>query len=346
MKKDILDYAFTELKDNIRKLGYPSYRAGQMFEWLYGRKVSAFSDMKNLPHELREKLAEEFFIGRLAAEERVSSKEGCDKFLFRLKDGSFIESVLIPAGERRTLCLSTQVGCRFACPFCASGKMGFKRNLRTSEITGQITGAQKTEIRRITNVVFMGMGEPLDNLDNLIKAIYIMSNPKGFAMGARRITVSTCGLPEGIRAIGRIPIPVNLSISLHASYDKLRDELVPANRIYPLKELLAACREYLEEGNRKITLEYALIKDKNISKRDASALIKIAKRLRAKVNLIPLSRVEGSEAVPPSARQTADFRRTLKEAGVPVTLRRSEGGDINAACGQLAGKRPVTGRRE
>jgi len=291
-----------------------------------------------LPKGLRDKLAVRFAISRLELEARLESRDGTVKFLFKLADGQCIETVLIPAGKRKTACISTQVGCRFGCAFCASGLHGFKRNLTPSEITGQALYATKTAGVEVTNYVFMGMGEPLDNFDNLAKAIRIMNAPEGLGVAARRITVSTAGHVPGIGRLKGLGLQVNLSVSLHAVTDRVRDRLMPINKKYPLEKLIAACEDYVRSGGRMITLEYILMAGVNDGLNDADGLAGIARRLRAKVNLIAYSPVEGLPFTSPSDGDLARFKRWLEERKAHVTLRLSKGKDIFAACGQLAGR--------
>jgi len=336
-KSDIRDYALKDLKSALGGMDEQPYKAVQVFSWLYKKGAAQFSAMSNLPKSLIKKLDDNYYIGALKAVETLKSKDGTEKILFKLCDGNSIETVLIYSPKRATICLSTQVGCKFGCAFCASGKMGFTRDLTPSEIIGQILYARFKLKRDITNYVFMGMGEPLDNYANTSKAIVIMNDKKGLDIGARRITVSTCGIIPGIDRIAELDIQINLSISLHAANDRLRSELAPVNKRYPIAELTAACQRYFEKTGRVITLEYVLIKEKNHSVKDADALSKIAKRLKAKVNLIAYSGIPEQDYAPPSKEEIAVFTKSLRAAGVNVTLRMSKGRDIQAACGQLAG---------
>jgi 23S rRNA (adenine2503-C2)-methyltransferase len=247
MKKDVRDLTLDELKKEITSMGEPAHRARQISRWLYGKNAESFEAMTDLPKKLIEKLDKEYFIKGLECAEHLVSKDGTEKFLWKLEKGRHVESVLIKEKNRKTLCLSTQVGCRFGCPFCASGKIGFVRDLTLSEITGQVLAAQGICGCRVTNIVFMGMGEPLDNYDNLVKVIRIINHPDGIGIGARKITVSTCGIVPGIRKLKDIGLQIELSVSLHAASDRLRDELVPVNRRYPLEKLIAACEVYFSD---------------------------------------------------------------------------------------------------
>ncbi len=335
---EIRDFTLEELKAELKGMGEPDFRAVQIFSWLYRHGAVMFDEFSNLPRALRDKLASRFEIGRLELAEEVSSRDGTAKFLFRLRDGNFIETVFIPSGKRRTICLSTQVGCKFGCVFCASGKRGFQRNLRPSEITGQVLSLENKLGREATNFVFMGMGEPLDNYAHLERALRILNDPQGFGVAARRITISTAGFLPGIEALKTLDLQVNLSLSLHAVTDRLRTELMPINRTFPLEKLVAAGEEYIRSGGRMLTLEYLLLRGLNDSLHDADGLAGIARRLRAKVNLIAYSPVEGLKFEPPRDVEIGLFRTWLEERRVQVTVRRSKGKDILAACGQLAGR--------
>lgn len=336
-KRDIKDLTLEELEREMESLSEPAYRPRQVFHWLYKKGASGFEEFTDLPQSLRQKLGELFFIGNIELADHLQSRDRTEKFLFRLNDGNSIESVLIPSGKRKTICLSTQVGCKFRCAFCASGLPGFKRNLSPSEMTNQVLFLEHHLGHHLTNFVFMGMGEPLDNYENLRKALLIMNSPQGMGIAARRITVSTCGLVPGIRSFKEIPLEVNLSLSLHAVTDRLRDEIMPINRKYPLEKLIEACEDYLRSGGRKMTLEYALIAGVNDSLNDAEGLAAIARRLRAKINLIRYSFVPQFSYSAPAKKKIRQFIRWLEEKRVGVTLRESKGQDIQAACGQLAG---------
>jgi len=335
---DIRDLTLAELRAELEAMGEKPFRAAQVFEWLYKRKAASFDEFTNLAKPLRDKLSARFAINGLEVADKRESTDGTTKFLFRLGDGEHVETVLIPAGKRLTVCLSTQVGCKFACAFCASGRLGFKRNLRTSEITGQLLTVQKALGREPTNFVFMGMGEPLDNWDNVEKALRIMNAPEGLGIAARRMTVSTAGFVEAFGRIAALDLQINFSLSLHAVTDRLRDRLMPINRRFPLEEVVGAAEKYVRSGGRMMTLEYIVIAGVNDSLNDADGLAAIARRLKAKVNLIAYSPVEGCDFKSPSAAEVARFKRWLEERRVGTTLRLSKGADIAAACGQLAGK--------
>jgi 23S rRNA (adenine2503-C2)-methyltransferase len=332
---DIRDLTRDELAAEFESMGELAYRADQIFSWLYSRGAKSFGDFTDLPKSLREKLAGRFSLRTLTADEILRARDGTEKYLFRLSDGLGIEAVLIPAGARRTVCLSTQAGCKLGCVFCASGLHGFKRNLQPFEIVGQVLYLRERLEAALTNIVFMGMGEPLDNFENLVRAIRILNDPKGLGIAARRMTVSTSGIVPGIERFKDIGLQVNLSISIHAADETLRERLMPVSRKYPLEKLLAACEDYLREGGRKLTFEYVLIDGVNDRLADADGLVRIARRLRAKVNLIPYSPVEGLDFRTPQKDRIRNFIRRLELKGVGVTLRQSKGREIRAACGQL-----------
>jgi len=332
-----LNYTPEELKKEIKRLGGPAYRAEQTFSWINKKGAAEFKEIRGIPGRLIAELEKRFVICTLSCEEHlVSRKDGTEKFLWKLKDGCYIETVLIKTGRRRTICLSTQVGCRFKCPFCASGAKGLIRDLEPAEIVNQVLCVQKIKKCRPTNVVFMGIGEPLDNYDNLEKAIRIINHPAGINLGARKITVSTCGIVPGIKKLKEIGLQVELSVSLHAADNKLRDKLAPVNRKYPLEKLIAACEEYTLATGRIITLEYTLIKGRNDSPEDAEKLGKIARQLKAKVNLIACNPGTTDKKYYADREEVEAFGRKVRRAKVPVTVRESKGEDILAACGQLA----------
>ena len=337
-KKDIKDFTLKELEEAILTIRESRYRAGQIFFWLYRRGISDFNEMTNIPQKFRDNLCQTYYIGTLELSENFISVDKTEKFLFKLSDGNFIETVLIYAKNRKTVCLSTQVGCKFACSFCASGRIGFARNLTLSEIISQILFLQFNLKHSITNYVFMGIGEPLDNYENVVKAIMIMNASEGMGIGARRITVSTCGIIPGIEKLKDLGLQINLSVSLHATNNKLRDELMPINRGCPLEKLIKACEDYINKTVRMITLEYTLIRNKNDSLQCADELAAISIRLKAKVNLIPCSETSDADFQPSDIRDINIFMEKLSNKGVNVTLRESKGKDIQAACGQLAGK--------
>ena len=337
-KRDIRDLSLAELRQELAALGEPAYRAEQIFAWLYKRGATSFEAFTDLRQGLRLKVAERFTVAGLELFGQQKGQDRTEKFLFRLDDGQFIETVLIPSGERATVCVSTQVGCKYRCAFCASGRHGFRRNLRPAEIIGQVLYLRDRLRLELTNVVFMGMGEPLDNFEALERVLRIMNAPEGMGLAARRLTVSTAGHVPGIRRFAELDLQVNLSLSLHAATDRLRSSLMPINKKWPLAEVVEVAEEYVRRSGRMMTIEWLLLAGVNDSPGDAEGLAAIAKRLRAKVNLIPYSPVAGFDFESPEEARVAVFRRRLEERRVRVTLRESKGRDILAACGQLAGR--------
>jgi 23S rRNA (adenine2503-C2)-methyltransferase len=335
-KKDIKNFTLEELREEFKKNSEPSYRAEQIFSWIYKKGAEDFSAMNNIPKLFMDKLAKSYYICSIKPLKQLKSIDGTEKILFELSDGNLIETVLICSGKRKTACISTQAGCKYACVFCASGMNGFKRDLSVSEILSQALFLEHALKHGVTNFVFMGMGEPLDNYENMSRAIKIMNSPKAMAVAARRITVSTSGVIPGIEKFKALGLQANLSISLHAADNELRDRLMPINKKYPLGELLEACQDYINSGGRMLTLEYIVLKDINDSQKDIEGLSKIAKRLKAKVNLIPYSEVCGVNFKAPLKKDVKDFESGLLKKGINVTIRESKGKDIMAACGQLA----------
>jgi 23S rRNA (adenine2503-C2)-methyltransferase len=327
-----------ELRAYFENIGEPGFRAEQAYLWLFKRGELDFERWTDFPRALRDRLSELFGPRRLDLYGRLKSKDGTEKLVFKLHDGVIIETVLIPTGERATVCLSSQAGCKFRCVFCASGLDGFKRDLTAGEIVGQVLAVRGATGLIPTNIVVMGMGEPLDNFYNLEKALRILNDRRGLGLAARRMTISTAGHIPGIERFAKLGLQVNLSLSLHAVTEKLRSDLMPINRKYPLKDLLAACERFVQGGGRKMTCEYILIRGVNDSAADAEGLAEISKKLWAKVNLIPYSPVLGLSYQTPTRGEVEAFKRCLETRRIPVTLRRSQGADILAACGQLAGR--------
>ncbi|MFH0796933.1 MAG: 23S rRNA (adenine(2503)-C(2))-methyltransferase RlmN [Candidatus Omnitrophota bacterium] len=338
-KTDIKNFTLQELKERLIAAGDPAYRANQIFGWIYRKGVTDFEAMVNIPISLKNKINNLFCFGSIKMLQSLKSNDGTGKFLFQLADGRRIETVSIPAKDRETACLSTQVGCKYRCLICASGQNGFVRNLTVSEMISQLLFLIHTRKSPVTNVVFMGMGEPFDNYENLIKVIRIINSPEGLNIGARRLTVSTGGLIPEIKRFAELGLQVHLAVSLHASNSVLRSKLVPVSRKYPLEELIPACKEYTKKTGRKITLEYTLIQGVNDTVEDARQLAVIAGRIKAKVNIIPLNVFPGLGFRPSGEKVVSIFIHHLQEKGVKVTRRHSRGQDIAAACGQLAGRR-------
>jgi 23S rRNA (adenine2503-C2)-methyltransferase len=339
----LLGETLGSLTDKLGALGHKPYRARQIVDWVHEKRIDDFAGMTDLPAELRAQLAEMFPAQQLEQVLLSGSKDTTRKFLFRLPDGQFIESVIIPASpalygetsDRRTLCVSTQVGCAYGCKFCASGLRGWKRNLSAGEITAQVMAVEKTTGERVDNIVFMGMGEPLANWKNLSVAIEILNAPWGFEIGARHITVSTSGLVPQIRELAEHPVPVRLAISLHGATDEVREQIMPVNKKYPLQELFEACAYFSSRRKQKLGFEYILIAGVNDAPEQARLLAAHARRLDAKVNLIPYNTVEGLTWERPSEARQQEFVRAVRAGGVVATIRREKGHDIDAACGQL-----------
>lgn len=323
------------LEDLERRLE-PPWRARQILEALHRGGADAFQGITALPAGLRRRLASEWTIDPLSVRLRRHAADGTVKFLFGLPDGAAVETVLIPARGRRTLCVSTQVGCAVRCAFCASGIGGLERNLSAAEIVVQVRRAGRETGGPVDHVVMMGMGEPFQNYAAVMKALIILSAPWGLGIGRRRITVSTSGIPEGIRSFGQEAGQIRLAISLHAATDDLRNRLVPINRRYPLRDVLDAVRDYQTESGRQVTWEYVLLAGTNDAPEQAAALAGLVKPFRGRVNLIPCNPVAGmGSGAPPSRARVTAFRDVLERAGALVTVRRDRGRDIEAACGQL-----------
>jgi 23S rRNA (adenine2503-C2)-methyltransferase len=342
-KIDIRSLPLEELAENLRQMDEPSYRAGQIADWLYKKRAASFEEMTDLPQTLRAQLAAQFSFDKIEIVRALGSADTTRKFLFQLSDSSLIESVLIPASpalygsrsDRRTICVSTQVGCAYGCKFCASGLDGFSRNLQAGEIVEQIIAVERESRDQIDNIVFMGMGEPLANFENLMRAISIINAPWGLGIGARHITVSTSGLAPQIRKLAEEPLQIRLAVSLHGATDEVRNQIMPVNRRYNIEALLEACDYYSAHKTQRITFEYILIEGINDTDEQAHLLARHARRLGAKVNLIPYNTVEGLPWARPSGNRQHKFLSILRGRDVAATLRREKGHDIEAACGQL-----------
>ncbi|MDD5477391.1 MAG: 23S rRNA (adenine(2503)-C(2))-methyltransferase RlmN [Candidatus Omnitrophica bacterium] len=335
--QDIKELGLKELEDKLLSWGLPKYHAKQIFSWIYQKGAFDFNSMSNLPLALRKKLAGEFYILGLALADMQVSGDGTTKFLFELADKNLIEAVNIPAARRVTGCVSSQVGCKFSCQFCASGLKGFKRNLTVGEILDEALYLKNnTQQAELTHIVFMGTGEPLDNYENVIKSIRLINSPDALNIGARRITISTSGIIPGIERLAGEGLQIELSISLHAADDKTRSQLMPVNKKYPLADLIKCCHDYTAKTNRQITFEYILIKGLNSNLASAQNLVKLLKDLRlAKVNLIPVNPLAELKIFSPLKEEIEAFKECLFKSGINVTLRQERGQDIQAACGQL-----------
>ncbi len=367
---DIKSLTREELEEQFKRWDEPAYRVTQLLDWLYARRVTTWASMTNLPKPLREKLRRTFSLHSHELVRKQGAVDETQKFLWRLHDQSLIESVLIPANpalygeasDRRTLCISTQVGCAYGCKFCASGLDGWKRNLTPDEIVEQVVAVEREQMRNaergmqnekpptpnpkiphsalraprsVDNVVVMVMGEPLANYDHLLKALKILNAPWGCGIGARKITISTSGLAPQIRRLAAEPLQFRLAVSLHGATDEVRNRIMSVNRKYPLQELAAACADYQVQKGRMLTLEYILIAGVNDAIAETKPLAALAKKLFAKVNLIPYNPVEGLPWERPDEKMCEAFLRALEKQKVTATLRREKGRDIDAACGQL-----------
>jgi len=334
---DLKNLTLKELEQVLKGWQASSFHARQIFNWLYKKGINDFTLMSDLPENLRLRLKSNFSIVSFKAAEEFKSIDGTRKFLLTLQDDNRIETVLIPSEKRSTGCLSTQAGCKFACSFCASGMSGFKRNLSCGEIIEEALFLKsESEGNRLTHLVLMGTGEPLDNYDSVLKAIRIINSPEGLQLGARHITISTCGVVPGIKKLADEGLQIELSVSLHAADDKLRSRLMPVNKKYPLKALIAACGDYIRKTNRQVTFEYVLIKGLNSDLQNAQKLSILLKGLKAaKVNLIPSNPVGEFKVQPPSKEEIVAFRDYLMLQKIPATIRKPRGEDIQAACGQL-----------
>lgn len=321
----------------------PPFRAKQILDWVWKKKVTSFQEMTNLPAPLREKLAASFRLTALTHTQTQGSEDTTRKFLFRLHDGRYIESVLIPANpalygeksDRRTLCVSSQVGCAYGCKFCASGLAGYTRNLDPAEIAGQVLAAEQISGERVDSLVFMGMGEPMANFENLMAAIALITGPDTLHLGARHLTISTSGLAPQIRKLADHPQQIRLAISFHGATDEVRSQIMPVNKKYPVSQLMDALAHWNTSKKQKLTLEYILIQGVNDALSQAEILARHARSIGAKVNLIPYNTVEGLEWKRPALSHCRAFQDLLKKAGVTATLRIEKGHDIDAACGQL-----------
>lgn len=333
----LTDLSRDELIAWLEDHGYPKFRADQIRRWIFGKRVTSFDEMHDIPAKLREQLAESFDLFASETVRHQVSKDGTEKLLLRWKDGEDTECVLMREKDRRTVCISTQVGCAMGCVFCASGLLGVKRNLSTGEILEQILLLDRLlpQEDRITNVVIMGMGEPLANLPNLLPALKTLNDKGGMGLGARRITVSTVGLPEKIDELAAMDIPFNLAVSLHAPTNDLRDEIVPVNKNIRLERIMEAADRYFDKTGRRISYEYVLLAGVNDNDQQADDLAKLLRNRNAHINVIPMNDVSTIALHAPDEPQTRQFVDRLQSRGINVTVRKRKGADIDAACGQL-----------
>ncbi len=336
--KNIKEYNLDELKNEIEQLGEKKYRAEQIFKWIYVDKVKEFDEMTNLSLDLREKLKQNYTICNFKILKKQESVDGTKKYLFDVLDGNAIETVLMQYHHGKTICVSSQIGCKMGCKFCASTGIKFIRNLTSGEIVEQVLAVEQDIGDKISNVVFMGIGEPFDNYDNVMKAIKILNNQKGLNIGARHISISTSGIVPMIYKFADEEGQCTLSISLHATNDEKRSKMMPINNRYNIKELMEACKYYINKTNKRISFEYALAKDNNDNLEDAKELVKLLKGMLCHVNLIPINKIENGSFTKSSNENIIKFRDYLNENGIVATIRRELGSDIDAACGQLRRK--------
>lgn len=336
--KNIYDLTYEEMEEYFLNIGSKKFHAMQLFTWLYEKRVESYSEVTNIKKELLDNISRDYSIDRLKI---VSIEEDVDvsKYLFELYDGEHIEAVLMRHDYGNSVCISSQVGCNMGCKFCESGRRKKVRNLETYEMVLQILMIEKLLGERVSHVVVMGIGEPFDNYDNLCRFLKIINHPKGMAIGARHITVSTCGVVPKVLEFSEFPLQINLAVSLHAPNNEIRDKIMPINKAYPLEKLIPALKTYLERTNRRITFEYILLKDINDSTKCAEELSKLVKGINCYINLIPYNETENIGFKRTNTIQIMRFYDILKKNNVNVTIRREFGGKISAACGQLRSKK-------
>lgn len=338
-KKDIASYSFEELQEEMLAIGEKGFRSRQIYSWIHEKLVDDFEEMTNLPKTLRQKLESAYEIRRVEMEKRQISKiDGTNKFLFCLKDGNMVESVLMKYKHGNSVCISSQVGCRMGCCFCASTLDGLERNLTPSEMLRQVYQIQKITGERVSNIVIMGTGEPLDNYDNFLKFIHMVSDEHGLNISQRNITASTCGIVPNIRRLAEEKLQITLALSLHGSNQEKRRSLMPVANKYELHEVLEACDYYFEKTGRRITFEYSLVHGVNDTPEDAKELMGILKDRNCHLNLIPVNPIKERNYEKPDKKSAENFKNKLEKNGINVTIRREMGSDIDGACGQLRRK--------
>lgn len=338
-KKDIASYSFEELQEEMLAIGEKGFRSRQIYSWIHEKLVDDFEEMTNLPKILRQKLEAAYEIRRVEMEKRQISKiDGTNKFLFCLKDGNMVESVLMKYKHGNSVCISSQVGCRMGCRFCASTLDGLERNLTPSEMLRQVYQIQKITGERVSNIVIMGTGEPLDNYDNFLKFIHMVSDEHGLNISQRNITASTCGIVPNIRRLAEEKLQITLALSLHGSNQEKRRSLMPVANKYELHEVLEACDYYFEKTGRRITFEYSLVHGVNDTPEDAKELMGILKDRNCHLNLIPVNPIKERNYEKPDKKSAENFKNKLEKNGINVTIRREMGSDIDGACGQLRRK--------
>ena len=336
--KNIKDYDLEQLKQELTNIGEKPFRAEQIFKWLYVEKVHSFDEMTNLSLELREKLKKNYDMCNYSIVRKLESKDGTKKYLFGLSDGNAIESVLMQYHFGKTVCVSSQIGCKMGCKFCASTGIAFVRSLTSGEIVEQIIAIEQDIGEKISNVVFMGIGEPFDNYGNVMNAIKILNNQKGLNIGARHISISTSGIVPKIYQFADENVQCTLSISLHSANNETRSSMMPVNNAYNIQELIKACKYYISKTNKRISFEYALAKDNNDNQKAADELVELLHGMLCHVNLIPINKIENGKYIKSSNENIIKFRDYLNSKGITATIRRELGSDIDAACGQLRRK--------
>ncbi|MBQ7288253.1 MAG: 23S rRNA (adenine(2503)-C(2))-methyltransferase RlmN [Clostridia bacterium] len=335
-KTDIRSMYICEIADWLAVGGFPKFHAKQIFSWLHQKFVQSFEEMTDLPKKLRAELEKSFYIVTIKTKKKLASAiDDTIKYLYELPDGELVESVLMKYHHGYTVCVSTQIGCKMGCTFCASCKNGFVRNLFASEILAQVVAAEQDAGVRVSNVVMMGMGEPLDNFEASLRFIRLVTAPEGMNIGCRHISLSTSGVVPNIYKLADLQLPVTLSVSLHASDDTTRSRIMPVNQKWNIAELLKACRYFLEHNGRRISFEYALIHGENDTVRDADDLAALLKGMLCHVNLIPVNNVHENQYIAPNKKSILQFQKRLETRGITATVRRTLGSDVNASCGQL-----------
>ena len=335
-KKDIVSLSFKELKIEMESIGEKAFRAKQVYEWLHVKLADSFDEMTNLSKALREKLDSSYRIPMVKMVERqISQIDGTNKFLFQLEDGHVVESVLMRYKHGNSVCISSQVGCRMGCKFCASTIGGLERNLLPSEMVGEIYQIQKISGERVANVVVMGSGEPLDNYENFVRFVHLLSDEHGLHISQRNITISTCGIVPNMKRLAEEQLQITLALSLHGSTQEKRKVLMPIANKYELSDVLEACDYYFEKTGRRITFEYSLVHGVNDLEEDARELIQILKQRNCHINLIPVNPIKERNFEKPSRKSAENFKNKLEKSGINVTIRREMGSDIDGACGQL-----------
>lgn len=345
-KKDIRSYTYSELQEEMQEFGEKAFRARQIYEWLHVKLADSFDEMTNLSKSLRQRLDKAYEIRKVSMVERqISSMDPTEKFLFELEDGNVVESVLMKYNYGNSVCISSQVGCRMGCRFCASTIGGLVRNLTTSEMLGQVYAIQKISGERVSNIVIMGTGEPLDNYDNFLRFIRMVSDEHGLHISQRNITASTCGIVPNMKQLAEEKLQITLALSLHGSSQEKRKRLMPVANRFDLKEVLDACDYYFNKTGRRVTFEYSLVQGVNDTPEDVEELTEMLKNRNCHMNLIPVNPIKERDFQKPSRKNALEFKNKLEHNGINVTIRRERGSDIDGACGQLR-RRHITSKKE